>query len=585
MTNNAKTHTPQWLKGLVKPFRTHAALALALGVASACCSALLMFVSGYLICRTALPETTLFMVMAPVALVQIFGIGRPLAHYFERLVSHDWVFRVTSYLRKRLFLAAQAIADDPANPKSSGDYLEMLADDIGHLQNLYLRVTFPVVIALILLVCATVFSCMFDILLGLAVLAIGVIAALAMPAFAYACTKALQLQTKQLKATSYSQMTDDVMGSLDWSLAGRSGDAVNRNKLSGHALATSEAKVRTRIRIVELASALVMGLGAVLVTCLAASAFQGYTPTSHYIAAFALGLFPLMQVFTPLPGAVSDAPTHRLSINHLDGVLSHGGEESPISPTEMHPAVMERSDGIRFDSVSYRYPASKAPAIEDMSLSIPRGQKVALIGQSGSGKSTFAALVRGAIAPDKGSIVVGGTTRPESPKLVSYIPQTPYIFDSTLRENLAFADPQAPDETMLEALASVGLQDKVASLENGLDTHVGETGFGFSGGEAHRISLARALLSRRPIVVLDEPFSAVDPETERMLLDTLFNAFDGKTLVVITHHLMDIERFDRVILMHDGAITLDGSPNDLAESSSHFRDLISFDRALTAFAR
>lgn len=581
MTDNTRTYAPNWLKDLVRPFRKHAALALALGVASACCSALLMFVSGYLICRTALPETTLFMVMVPVALVQIFGIGRPLAHYFERLVSHNWVFRVTSNLRKRLFLAAQAIADDPANPQSSGDYLEMLADDIGHLQNLYLRVAFPVVIALILLVCATAFSSVFDIALGLAILAIGVIAALAMPAFAYASTKALQLQAKQLKADAYGQMTDDVMGSLDWSLAGRSGDAINRNALSGRALAASEAKVRTRVRIVELASTLVFGLGVVLVTCLAAAAFQGYTPTSHYIAAFALGLFPLMQVFTPLPGAVSDVPTHRLSIDNLDGVLSSGGDEIQLESSEEHPASFEEFDAVRFDNVSYRYPTANKPALEDVSISIPHGQKVALIGQSGSGKTTFAALLRGAIAPGNGAIVVGGIVMPESSDLVSYIPQTSYIFDSTLRENLAFADPQASDDALLEALASVGLHEKAASLENGLDTHVGETGAGFSGGEAHRISLARALLSRRPIVLLDEPFSAIDPETERMLLDTLFEAFDDKTLIVITHHLMDIERFDRVILMRDGTIALDGSPNDLVESSPHFRDLVSFDRAYT----
>lgn len=597
MTGNLNAYTPSWLKGLVKPFRRQAVLALALGVASAACGALLMFVSGYLICRTAWPETTLFMVMVPVALVQLFGFGRPFTHYFERLVSHDWVFRVTSALRKRLFQAALAISGDPTDPKSSGEYLEMLADDIGHLQNLYLRVAFPVVIALILLVCACAFSTAFEAILGLCMFGIGVLAAIAMPAFAYLLTKTLQLRAKGLKARAYSQMTDNIMGALDWTLANRGDDAVARSLEASRSLSSAEASVRRRVRLVELLSAIILGLGVVAITCMAADVYQGSAGGKHYIAAFALGMFPLIQVFVQLPGSVSDAPAHRLSINNLDTVLSESGESNlasngglaldtiqvPSKPTSNGERISPAA--ITFSDVAYRYPASASNTLQGLNLQIPVGQKTAIIGQSGSGKTTLAALVRGSIAPDAGSIAVLGAMMPHSSELVSYIPQTSYIFDSTLRENLAVANPQASDSAMLEALASVGLGEKAASLENGLDTHVGETGTGFSGGEAHRVSLARALLSHRPIVVLDEPFSAVDPETERMLLDTLFKAFSDRTLVVITHHLVDIEKFDRVILMSDGTITLDGQPNDLAKSSRHFRELLEFDRASTAFAR
>lgn len=571
-----KTHAPSWLKELVKPFHIQAVLALALGVASACCGALLMFVSGYLICRTAWPETTLFMVMVPVALVQLFGIGRPITHYFERLVSHDWVFRVTSGLRKRLIQSAQRIAGDPANPKSSGDYLEMLAQDIGHLQNLYLRVAFPAIIALVMMVCAFVFSGVFDIALGLAVLGLGTIAAIVMPVIAYALTKALQLRIKDLRATSYGQVSDDVMGALDWALAGRSHDAHDRNVSSARALASAEANLRRRIRIVELCSALILGLAVVAITCLAGSVFQGSAGAEHYIAAFALGLFPLMQMFILLPGAVSDAPSHLSSINHLDNVLSDAGDRNPVG---LAAGTNASSADVSLVDVSFSYPTSDTAALSGLNLCVPAGQKVAVIGQSGSGKTTLAALVRGVLAPARGTVEIGGLGMPEASGLVCYIPQTPYIFDATLRENLAFANPDADDAAMLDALAKTGLAAKASKLENGLDTHVGETGTGFSGGEAHRIALARAILSQRPVVVLDEPFSAVDPATEHMLLDTLFEVFEGKTLIVITHHLMDIDRFDRVVLMHDGVMNLDGAPRELAETNPHFRELLDFDRA------
>ena len=577
MTDKTSMYAPSWLKKLVRPFRKQAVMALVLGVASACCSALLMFFAGYLICRTAFPETTLFMVMIPIALVQLFGFGRPLTHYFERLVSHDWVFRITSGLRKALFQAALKITGDPANPKSSGDYLEMLADDIGHLQNLYLRVAFPTVIAFVMFVCACVFSSVFDILLGVAMLVVGIIATLVIPSIAYAVTKSAQLYAKDLKSQSYGQISDDVMGALDWSLAGRSRDAVDLNERAGSALASAESRIRRRIRVFELVSALFLGLGVVAITYLAALAFQGYTPTSHFIAAFALGLFPLMQMFILLPGAVSDAPTHLSSIGHLDDVLSYGAISSEAVPPEAPSRV---SHSVELSDVSYRYPTADKTSLTHIDLFVLQGQKVAIIGQSGSGKTTLAAIMRGALNPLEGDVTVGGLCMPHAATCVCYIPQTPYLFDATLRENLAIANPQASDAEMLEALANVGLEDEVSSLSSGLDTHIGETGIGFSGGEAHRIAIARGLLSQRHVVLLDEPFSAVDPATERLLLDTLFSVFADKTLIVITHHLMDIERFDRVVLMHDGAIELDGSPDYLAETSTHFRELLGFDRGM-----
>ena len=127
-------------------------------------------------------------------------------------------------------------------------------------------------------------------------------------------------------------------------------------------------------------------------------------------------------------------------------------------------------------------------------------------------------------------------------------------------------------------LDRVGLADKVATLTAGLDTVIGETGTGFSGGEAHRIALARVLIADRPIIVVDEPFTALDPETESDLLDALLGAGESKTLVVITHHLAQIERFDRVLFVEDGSINLDGAPAELKAKSDRFASLLEFDR-------
>lgn len=238
---------------------------------------------------------------------------------------------------------------------------------------------------------------------------------------------------------------------------------------------------------------------------------------------------------------------------------------------------------MEFRDVTYRYPQADRAIIHDLSMRIEPGQKVAVLGKSGAGKTTLASLLRGVIEPSSGTVLVGGAPiTPESDisGLVGYIPQSPYVFDRTLRENLLLANPNATDEEAIGALASVGLSRKFESLEAGLDTRVGETGVGFSGGEAHRLGLARALLAGNEIILLDEPFTALDPVTERMLVETLLSAFVGKTLIVITHHLTHVSAFDRAVFIEDGAVTIDGDPAFLAEHDEKFQELLAFDRGL-----
>ena len=135
------------MKSFITRYRRDVAAALGLGFLTSACAALLMFTSGYLISKTAIATTTLFSIMIPVACVQLFGFGRPLARYLERLVSHNWVLRVTSDLRVLLFKAAESRIGDPLRERAAGEYLSLLSDDVAHLQNLYLRVVFPTAIA------------------------------------------------------------------------------------------------------------------------------------------------------------------------------------------------------------------------------------------------------------------------------------------------------------------------------------------------------------------------------------------------------------------------------------------------------
>lgn len=576
---SSRMRTPEWLRRLTASCKDRIAIALALGLVASGCAALLMFTSGYLISATAHPGVVLFSVLVPVAFVQLFGFGRPLARYLERLVSHDWVLRITSALRKALFDSALESACDPAKTSSSGDYLNLVIDDIAHLQNLYLRVVFPCAIALALGIGSAVAFGLFSAPFGLLMFLCFAVIAFLIPTTTLIVTRSRVLKCGSAKHEGFSRLTDDVLGAFDWALSGRAKQAVERHGACDVKTRIAEGRIRLAERTFGLISQLALGFLACVVVAWSAGLFSGDAASANWIAAFALGFFPLIEAFAALPAAYADLTRHEGSIARLDAHIA----DDPGQPRTEALVVTEDAD-ITLKDVTYSYPQSQRKALDNVSLHILSGQHVAIIGKSGAGKSTLASIVRGAITPDVGELLIGGSPACahdlDFSTAVGHLSHRCHLFNRTLRENLTIGH-AADDATLLEALANVGLSGKLASLPDGLDTVVGETGVGFSGGEAHRIALARILVANPQIVVVDEPFAALDPITERALTDTLLRACADKTLIVITHHLAEIARFDRVVFVEDGHVTLDGTPCELMRISERFRTWVALDASIS----
>ncbi|MEE0144944.1 MAG: ATP-binding cassette domain-containing protein, partial [Senegalimassilia anaerobia] len=231
--------------------------------------------------------------------------------------------------------------------------------------------------------------------------------------------------------------------------------------------------------------------------------------------------------------------------------------------------------------VTFSYPGTNRPVLQNLSLAIPHGSVVAVLGRSGTGKSTFASLLRGEGAPESGRIFIGETDaacqESSATRLVGVIQQNPHIFNQSLRENLLIGKGNATDDELWDALERVGLRPRAEQLPNGLDTVIDESGKSFSGGERHRIALARILLSKPAIVILDEPFAGLDPATEQALLETMLSTLEGSTVLLITHHLQGVSRADRVLFFENGGIAMDGSPAELERSNERYRTLLAFD--------
>lgn len=584
----------RWVRPYFAKYRKPLELALVLGFAAFACSALLMFTSGYLISGTAeRPEVGLIAVYYPIVFVQVFGLGKPIARYLERLYSHDWVFRMTSSLRVRLYRIVEANGRTMHRNRSMGDFLGLVADDIGHLQNLYLRTVFPAVIAWLLYAAVIAALGWFDVRFALVMLLALGVTVLLMPLVSLLANRARMERRKAGTDRLYRTLTDNVLGADDWVFAGRGAEYAERSANQAAHVRAVRSELDRYARWNDLIASAVFAGGACLTLLWAGGTFGGQPGgEADWIAAFVLGFFPLIDAFAPLPLAAAEANGHRASIERLNALPAdgdtdvvdteaedtrEGAEASPASGAALPAAVR-----VHVRNVAYTYPSGSRRVLDGVELDIPAGQHVAVLGRSGSGKSTLALLLRGDAVPDEGSVTVDGRHPSDmgeaSARYLSVVQQQPYLFNRTLRENLLIARPNATEDQLRAALRDVGLEGLLARLPQGLDTLVDEAGTRFSGGERHRIALARVLLADAPAVLLDEPTVGLDPITEQALMDTLQRTFAQKTLIMITHHLQGIESFDRVVFLEDGRIVLDGSPEQLARTSKRYCRLLSFDR-------
>ncbi len=233
---------------------------------------------------------------------------------------------------------------------------------------------------------------------------------------------------------------------------------------------------------------------------------------------------------------------------------------------------------IEIRGLSYTYPGATRPTVEDIDIDIPAGETVALLGRVGAGKSTLLnGLVR-LIDTPRGTVFIDGQDICDFPiqrlrQLVALVPQDPFLFSSTIRENLTYDDPQRDDPTIWDAVEAAGLAHNIRDFADGLDTVVGERGQTLSGGQKQRATLARGLVRDSPILLLDDCFSAVDTETEERILSGLSRMRKGKTTVLISHRISTARHADRIFIIDNGHISESGTHNELLALDGYYADL------------
>jgi ATP-binding cassette subfamily B protein len=252
-------------------------------------------------------------------------------------------------------------------------------------------------------------------------------------------------------------------------------------------------------------------------------------------------------------------------------------------PVDIHPGsrALSRVEGeLELEDVWFSY--DDEPTLRGIDLVVPAGSKTALVGETGSGKTTLGYLAARLYDPERGAVRLDGVdlrdlTFDSLSAAVGVVSQETYLFHASVRENLRFARPDAADEEIEEAAHAAQIHDTIAALPEGYDTVVGERGFRFSGGEKQRIAIARTILRNPPVLVLDEATSALDVQTERAVGEALERLAEGRTTIVIAHRLSTVRDADQIVVLDGGTIAERGAHDELLALGGRYAELVARD--------
>ncbi len=479
-------------------------------------------------------------VLAAPLLLRVLGGLRVMLRYVERLTTHSATFRALADLRVWFFRGLSRSAAGGLGFQRSGDVLARLVGDVEALDGLYLRILVPLIGAAVLVVAMTLLLATRSLPLALAVCLLFAASAFLLPAVAARGARRSGAELAEASGALRTAALDAMAGLREVRAFGAEGRVLASVQAREMTLYAAERRVAWRTSLAS-AGAFLCGQAALLCVL----TWSGAAPVPAIAAAF---------LVTAAFEAVGGLARAGALAGHMSAAASRvlqAGSAAPPVAEPARPATLPGRTDLRFEAVRFGWTSDRPPVLNGLTLEAPQGSRVAILGPSGSGKSTLAALALRLAAPQSGRVLLGGVdiATLSSAALrtrVAWLGQATHLFDDTIRANLLLARPDADEAALWAALDAARIGDMVRGLPDRLETWVGEGGSRFSGGEGRRLALARALLSPAPVLILDEPATGLDAETERAFFATLNETAQGRTIVLIAHRLTGVERLDRI---------------------------------------
>ncbi len=555
-------------------------LALLLGTLALASAVGLMAVSGWLISRASEQPPVLHLMIAVTA-TRAFGIGRAVFRYAERVVSHDAVLRMLAGTRVAVYRGLEAIAPAGLGGRRRGDLLSRLVADVDGLQDYWLRWLLPAGAAALVGAGTVGFTGWLLPEAG-AVLAVGLLVAGAgVPLLSGAVARRAERQLAPARGRLTDTVVDLLRGAAESTVAGARPRKLAAVREADGLLTRIAARGAAATALGGGLSALVCGLTVLGAAAVGLRAVHEGRLSGVALAVVVLTPLAAFEAVAGLPLAVQYRKRVERSAERVYEVLDAPAPvREPSSPAEPpatpFPLVLR--------GVGARYGTDAPRALCDIDLTLTPGRRVAVVGTSGAGKTTLAQVLLRFLDTDSGRYTLGGTDAgtldgDSLRRFVGLCAQDAHLFDSSVRENLRLARPDASEEELRRALGAARLLDWADALPEGLDTLVGEHGARLSGGQRQRLALARALLADFPVLVLDEPAEhldlvTADALTADLLAATRTRSGAGRATVLITHRLRGLETVDEVLVLDEGRVVQRGPYEELVLVDGPLRTML-----------
>lgn len=547
-------------------------LGIFLAIVTVLASIGLLTLSGWFLAASALAGLAgllTFNYMLPAAGVRGSAIIRTAGRYAERLVSHDATFRVLAHLRTFTFKKLMPLSPGGIARFRQAELLNRLVADVETLDHLYLRLISPLISAIVVIAVVTFGLCWLDISLALTLGCIMLVLLFTIPAVFYRSGKPIGADLTALRSDYRGQLALWLQGQAELVIFGalpsfrRKLDAIEQQWLVRQKQQAVLSGASQSLMI------LASGLTFILILWLAAAGIGGNPQPGAFIALFVFISLAAFEALAPVAGAFQHLGQVMASAERVNQLI----EQKPEVTFPIQKAAIQQEAAISIENVSFTYEGQPFPAINSLSLKIANSEHIALLGRTGCGKSTLLQLITRAWDPQQGGLYLNAQPLASYDEatlrsMMVVVTQRVHIFSATLRDNLLLASPQASDSELISVLTQVGLT--VLLEQDGLNAWIGEGGRQISGGEQRRIGLARALLHKAPLILLDEPTEGLDAETEAQILKLLKLHCQHKTVVLITHRLTGLDTLDRIYVMDSGKVIEQGSHQELLEQKGQY---------------
>lgn len=497
--------------------------------------------------------------------------------YYNSVYGKKIIGKVKNILRRRIYDKLLKLGPAFLDDERTGKLGSTMVSGVDYLEG-YLTLYIPQILVCVI-ACGAMLIYVFSLHYVLGIISTAALIAVLISPVAFG--KILS-ESSNAHWTAYRNLTAEILDGIQGITTAKAYNAQERlGKLLKEKMRTlfSETMRNLKVNLAEIGiSNFASGIGTSFTLAVAALLTSAHIiPVSSLL----ILLFMTNEVFRPANELAAYFHQGFMGITSMGGIFALLDEEEKIKDEGTKTIDIKFADGfeIKYKNIEFAYSEKKNTVFKNLNFTVAKNEKLAVAGESGSGKTTIVNLLLRFYEPTSGSIYINGTdikdlTLKSLRSLITVVSQETYLFNGTIKENLLHANEDADEEKLIDACKAANIHSFIQSLPDGYNTKVGERGLNFSGGQRQRIAIARAVLKNSPIVVLDEATSSVDTENENEIKQGLNHLLRNRTSITIAHRLNTIENSDRILVLHRGEIVEEGSYKELILKDGYYKKLV-----------